>query len=124
MAGKSTRDKGRRGESEAKRLLAEKDWEILADTTAGLATGDLIAHSPDGLIYDVEVKNRVEKQVARLRAELLVKCPACGEDFDLFDEDDGQFLKPIFNNDWDALIGADIECPSCGHWIEIEEVEW
>ena len=66
-----------------------------------------------------------EKQVARLRAELLVKCPACGEDFDLFDEDDdGQFLKPIFNNDWDALVGADIECPSCGHWIEIEEVEW
>ena len=63
MAGKSTRDKGRRGESEAKRLLAEKDWEILADTTAGLATGDLIAQSPDGFIYDVEVKNRVEIHV-------------------------------------------------------------
>ena len=40
------------------------------------------------------------KQVARLIAELLVECPACGEDFDLFDEDDDyQFLKPIFNND-------------------------
>ena len=66
------------------------------------------------------------KQAARLRAELLVECPACGEDFDLFDDedDDGQFLKPIFNNDWDALIGADIECPACGHWIEIEGVEW
>lgn len=66
-----------------------------------------------------------EKQVARLRAELLVECPARGEDFDLFDEDDdGQFLKPIFNNDWAALIGADIECPVCGHWIEVEGVEW
>ena len=65
------------------------------------------------------------KQDARLRAELLVECPACGEDFDLFDEDDdGQFLRPIFNNDWEALVGADIECPVCGHWIEIEEVEW
>ena len=65
------------------------------------------------------------KQDARLIAELLVECPACGEDFDLFDEDDdGQFLKPIFNNDWEALIGADIECPVCGHWIEIEEVVW
>ena len=66
-----------------------------------------------------------EKQDARLIAELLVKCPACGKDFDLFDEDDdGQFLKPIFNNDWDALKGAAVECPSCGHLIEIEEVVW
>ena len=64
------------------------------------------------------------KQAARLRAELLVECPACGEDFDLFDDDDGQYLKAIFNNDWDALKGADIECPACGHWIEIEVVEW
>ena len=66
-----------------------------------------------------------EKQDARLRAELLVECPACGEDFDLFDkDDDGQFLKPIFNNDWEALVGADIKCPVCGHWIEIEKVTW
>ena len=57
-----------------------------------------------------------EKQDARLRAELLVECPACGEDFDLFDkDDDGQFLKPIFNNDWGALRGIDIPCPACGH---------
>ena len=45
--------------------------------------------------------NAKDKQDARLIAELLVECPACGEDFDLFDgDDDGQFLKPIFNNDW------------------------
>ena len=67
--------------------------------------------------------NAKGKQVARLRAELLVECPACGEDFDLFDDDDdGQFLKPIFNNDWGALRGIEIPCPSCGHWIEIEVV--
>ena len=65
------------------------------------------------------------KQDAWLRAELLVECPTCGEDFDLFHEDDdGQFLKPIFNNDWDALKGADVKCPSCGHLIEIEGVVW
>ena len=65
------------------------------------------------------------KQCARLRAELLVECPECGEDFDLFDgDDDYQFQKPIFNNDWGALIGVEIQCPACGHLIEIEEVVW
>lgn len=65
------------------------------------------------------------KQDARLRAELLVECLECGEDFDLFDgDDDYRFMKPIFNNDWDALKGADVECPSCGHLIEIEGVVW
>ena len=65
------------------------------------------------------------KQAARLRAELLVECPECGEDFDLFDgDDDYQFQKPIFNNDWGALIGVEIPCPACGHLIEIEEVTW
>ena len=63
MAGKQTRDKGRRGECEAKRLLTDRDWEILADTTAGLATGDLIVKSPDGIIYDVEVKNRSQLNI-------------------------------------------------------------
>ena len=66
-----------------------------------------------------------EKQVARLIAELLVECPACGEDFDLFDEDDDyRFQKPIFNNDWGALRGIEITCPSCGNRIEIEKVTW
>lgn len=66
-----------------------------------------------------------EKKCARLFAELLVKCPSCGEDFDLFDDDDdGKFLKPIFTNDWDALEGMEIPCPSCGHWIEIEGATW
>ena len=63
MAGKQTRDKGRRGECEAKRLLTDRDWEILADTTAGLATGDLVVKSPDGIVYDVEVKNRSQLNI-------------------------------------------------------------
>ena len=50
MSGLRSRRKGRRGESAAKKLLAERDFEILADTAAGLATDDLVAQSPDGCI--------------------------------------------------------------------------
>lgn len=58
MAGSRARNKGRIGERTAKRLLVDHDFTILADTTAGLATGDLVVKAPDGIIYDVEVKNR------------------------------------------------------------------
>ena len=63
MAGKTTRNKGKEGERLAKQLLRDRDWTIVADTSAGLATGDLIAISPEGVMYDVEVKNRREIQV-------------------------------------------------------------
>ena len=63
MPGRATRSKGKEGERLAKALLKDRDWTILADTSAGLATGDLIAKSPDGTIYDVEVKNRREINV-------------------------------------------------------------
>ncbi len=55
--GKSAREKGRRGERVAKLLLADRDWQILADTTAGLSTDDLVCMSPDGKVVSVEVKN-------------------------------------------------------------------
>lgn len=55
--GKPSRDKGRRGESAAKRLLADRDFTILADTSAGLSTDDLLVESPTGEIVSVEVKN-------------------------------------------------------------------
>lgn len=58
MAGNTTRNKGRKGETEAKRLLQDRDYTILADTTGGLSTGDLVVQSPEGVVYDVEVKNR------------------------------------------------------------------
>lgn len=55
--GKPSRDKGRRGERTAKNLLADRDWIILADTSAGLSTDDLVCQSPDGKVVSVEVKN-------------------------------------------------------------------
>lgn len=56
MSGKSTRAKGRRGESEAKNLLASRDW-IVGDLSAGLSTEDLLATDPGGKVWAVEVKN-------------------------------------------------------------------
>lgn len=58
MAGKTTRNKGKIGERTAKALLVDHDYSIIADTTAGLSTGDLVVKAPDGIVYDVEVKNR------------------------------------------------------------------
>lgn len=55
--GKPSRDKGRRGEAAAKRLLADRDYTILADTSAGLSTDDLVVQSPEGKVVSVEVKN-------------------------------------------------------------------
>ena len=57
MSGLQTRRKGRRGEAAAKRLLADHDYEVLADTTAGLCTDDLVARTVDGCVWSVEVKN-------------------------------------------------------------------
>ena len=54
---KSSRDKGKRGERTAKLLLADRDYTILADTTAGLSTDDLVVLSPGGKVVSVEVKN-------------------------------------------------------------------
>jgi len=58
MAGSKTRNKGKIGERMAKKLLADHDFTIIADTTSGLETGDIVAQSPYGIVYDVEVKNR------------------------------------------------------------------
>lgn len=58
MSGKTSRNKGRRGETAAKRLLKDRDYTILADTTAGLATDDLLAQDAGGALWSVEVKNQ------------------------------------------------------------------
>ena len=55
--GKAARTKGRRGECAAKSLLRDRDWEIIADSTSGISTDDLIALCPDGVLHSVEVKN-------------------------------------------------------------------
>ena len=58
MSGSTSRNKGRRGETAAKRLLQDRDYCILADATAGLATDDLLAQDASGALWSVEVKNR------------------------------------------------------------------
>lgn len=71
MPGKTTRNKGKEGERQAKRILEDRDWIIKADTSAGLSTGDLIAESPTGAIYDVEVKNRAILDIRMFRGQAM-----------------------------------------------------
>ena len=42
MAGRATRDKGRRGQQAAKRLLADRDWRVI-EANSGEAEADLLA---------------------------------------------------------------------------------
>ena len=56
--GMRERRKGRRGETAAKRLLADHDYTILADTAAGIATDDLVVQDDSGCVWSVEVKTR------------------------------------------------------------------
>ena len=56
--GKLSRSKGRRGETEAKHLLTDRDYTIVADTSAGINSEDLIVADAEGKIISVEVKNR------------------------------------------------------------------
>lgn len=58
MSGLASRRKGRRGETTAKRMLQDRDYTILADTTAGISADDLIVQDKDGNIWSVEVKNQ------------------------------------------------------------------
>lgn len=55
---KHSRSKGKRGERKAKELLADRDWTIIADTACGLEAEDIIAETPQGTMYSIEVKNR------------------------------------------------------------------
>ena len=56
MAGRATRDKGRRGQQAAKRLLADRDWRVI-EANAGEAEADLLAIDTLGKTWLVEVKN-------------------------------------------------------------------
>lgn len=60
--GKASRDKGRRGQSAARDLLESRDW-VVGDLSAGLDTEDLMAVSPEGSTFSVEVKNTVSINV-------------------------------------------------------------
>jgi len=56
MAGRATRGKGRRGQTEALNLLRDRDWTV-ADLSAGVDSEDGLACDPDGNWYAVEIKN-------------------------------------------------------------------
>ena len=53
---KAQRDKGRRGQTSAERLLKDRDWTT-DPITSGIKREDIIATDPDGVVWSVEVKN-------------------------------------------------------------------
>lgn len=71
---KASRDKGRRGQREAQDLLKSRDWST-AELNGGTAVEDLIAVSPDGKSYSVEVKNTVAITTAH-RAQAMAQAKA------------------------------------------------
>lgn len=66
---KASQSKGKKGEREAKRLLEDRDFTILADTSAGLSTDDLVIQAADGKIYSVEVKNTKAIDIPKYRTQ-------------------------------------------------------
>ena len=56
MAGRATRDKGRRGQQAAKQLLADRDWRVI-EANSGEAEADMLAIDTLGKTWLVEVKN-------------------------------------------------------------------
>jgi len=58
--------------------------------------------------------------------QFYIACPYCDESMDLSDEpfnNDGYFVKLIFNNKWDELVGEEIECTKCEDIFTISSVE-
>ncbi len=63
---------------------------------------------------------------ATLYCKLYIECPSCNESFDLFKDnrdDDGVYSIPVFNNEWDDVVGYDEDCPHCGYNIIIDGIE-
>lgn len=54
--GSSQRDKGKRGEAAARKLFADRDWEVHA-RPRGEGGDDFTVIDPDGKVWSVEVKN-------------------------------------------------------------------
>lgn len=67
----------------------------------------------------------MKKAKAQLWWSLDIKCPHCGQEFDLSNDDaDGNISGPIFSNDWEKLKDEDVTCPACEKEFQIEEVEY
>lgn len=66
--GKMQRDKGRRGQLEARLLLQDRDWHV-AELNAGTSVADFWATDPNGKTWSVEVKNAVSMNIRAWRKQ-------------------------------------------------------
>jgi len=66
---KKSRSKGKRGEREARDLLGDNDWIILANTADGSEVEDIIAKNPKDIVYSIEVKNRKVIDMIKFRKQ-------------------------------------------------------
>lgn len=103
VSGSASRDRGKRGEAEAKAVLAEHGYDII-DQPCGKAVEDIIAIK-DGVLTSVEVKNcegitptkfrkQAKEQAKRRKAHwlLLVRWPGHPYTFAV----EGSNIRPTF----------------------------
>jgi len=69
---KMQRQKGRRGQLEARHLLTERDWQV-HELNAGTSVADFVAISPTGTTYSVEVKNAVSMNIRAWRRQAVAQ---------------------------------------------------
>lgn len=69
---RSQRDKGKRGESDARLVLQERDYEVIP-MRCGEKSEDIIAKK-DGVTYSVEVKHQVSIHPKRFRGQAINQC--------------------------------------------------
>lgn len=67
MAGKASRSRGKRGESEAREVLTERGYEVI-DTIDGIGICDIIAER-NGRRYHVEVKHCRNIELEKFEAQ-------------------------------------------------------
>lgn len=68
----------------------------------------------------------IENPVAYLDWSVNVKCPKCGDGFDIKEGDrdcDGLIARAIFGNAWGQLKGHEVTC-DCGHEFKLSAVEY
>ena len=66
MAGLKTRNKGKRGEREAKALLAFRDF-VVHDLENGQENEDMLATDCNGIVWSVEIKNTMNIMIGHRR---------------------------------------------------------
>lgn len=71
---KASRDKGRKGQREAKNVLQDRDFNVI-ETNSGTSVEDFVAIDPDGKAWAVEVKNTVSITTAH-RAQAMTQAKA------------------------------------------------